>query len=282
MNVIVAGGGAAWLAAAYTLRRHGINVTLIEAGPRAGGRMAGDEINGCHIDTGAQMFSSTYTAAIRLCEALDVPLEPFSPAIGFYGKDRFHVLASNRSAKDVWTNLKTLMRVLSPKGLWQALRFARILRSQAKHLSFSDHSRMLHLDTDASIADLIKRTGGAELLEELLQNNITALTLGHPEDVGAAFGMALLWVFIWDTSAELLTPRKGIGAFAAALARACEKDIRLSTPVERVVIEGGTIRGVTTGQGFIGADAVICATTATVALKIVPDLPTSSATCCER
>lgn len=275
MNVVVVGGGAAGLAAAYTLRRRGVDVTLLEAGPRAGGRMAADEVDGFRIDTGAQMFSSTYTAAIRLCEELNIPLEPFSPIIGFYGKDKFHVLASNRSARDVWTNLKTLVRALSPKGLWQALRFARILRSQAKHLSFSDHSRMLHLDAEASIADVIRRTGGDELLEELLQNNITALTLGHPEDVGAAFGMALLWVFIWDTAADLLTPTEGIGAFATALARACEKDIRVSTPVERVVVEDGTVKGVTTRQGFIGADAVICATTATVALKIIPDLPAS-------
>ena len=87
--------------------------------------------------------------------------------------------------------------------------------------------------------------------------------------------MALLWVFIWDVSAELLTPTKGIGAFAAALTQACEKDIRVFTPAERVVIEGGTVKGVATRQGFVEADAVICATTATAALRIVPDLPAS-------
>ena len=58
-----------------------------------------------------------------------------------------------------------------------------------------------------------------------------------------------------------------------ALVQACDDRIRLSTPVRRIVLEDGVARGVVTEAGFVEADAVICATTATTALKIIPDLP---------
>ena len=46
--------------------------------------------------------------------------------------------------------------------------------------------------------------------------------------------------------------------------------------MERIVVEDGVATGVTTGDGFVEADAVICATTAPDARQIVPDLPDSA------
>ena len=273
IKVVVVGGGAAGLAAAYTLCRLGIRVTLLEANSRVGGRIAGDEIDGFRIDTGAQMFSSTYATTLRLCEELDVPLEPFAPDMGFYSKGKFHPIVRDRSAKGLWTNLKSFFAILPPAELWQLAKFTGVLRSRVEDATFSDHSQLLSLDTEESIAEFIKKNGGADLLEKVFQNSISALTLAQPEDVGAAFGMALLRIFICDASLTTLTPKEGIGALAAALAQACAGDIRVSTAAQRVVIENGTVKGVTTAEGFIAADAVICATTATAALKIIPDLP---------
>ena len=69
-------------------------------------------------------------------------------------------------------------------------------------------------------------------------------------------------------------PGQGIAALAKALAGAAAAYVRVSTPVERIVIENGTATGVVTAGGeTIPADAVICATTASVAARIVPDLP---------
>ncbi len=276
MNVIVVGGGAAGLAAAYTLHRRGVKVTLIEAKPRLGGRMAGDEIDGCHVDTGAQIFNLTYREAIGLCDELDVPLESLSPTIGYFGSGEFHALKASRSVRQNVKNLRALSRILSFRGLCQAVRFVAYLRSQGKSLGFSEHSQMLDLDNEESISDVIRRRGGVKVLEDLLQSNITTLTLGQPEEVGAAFGMALLWSFVFDPAAERLTPRKGVGAFAAALAQACGPDIRVGTPVEQVVVEAGQVAGVITQQGFVEAAAVVCATTASAALEIIPALPEST------
>ena len=42
MRVVIVGGGAAGLSAAYTLKRLGLTATLLEAENRVGGRLAGD------------------------------------------------------------------------------------------------------------------------------------------------------------------------------------------------------------------------------------------------
>ena len=265
MKVVVVGGGAAGLAAAYTLRRLGlgIQVTLLEASPHVGGRMAGDEIDGFRIDTGAQMFILKDETVLWLCEELGVPLGPYGSDTGFYDKGKFHPIGRDQY-------LKSILAILSPAERSQLDKFADVLRAQP---SVYDYSQFLSLDTEESITEYLEKNGGADLLEKVFQNSITARTLAQPEDVGVAFGMLLLRAFIFDTSLATLTPREGIGAFAAALAQACKGAIRVSTPVQRVVIEDGTVKGVTTAEGFMAADAVICATTATAALKIIPDLP---------
>ena len=84
--------------------------------------------------------------------------------------------------------------------------------------------------------------------------------------------MTLLWGFTFQPS-ELLTPERGMGQFTQALVAAVADQIRLSTSVERVIIREGAVAGVQTAAGFVAADAVVCATTATEARRLLPDLP---------
>ena len=280
-KVVVVGGGPAGLAAAYTLRRRGIDVTLFEAAPRAGGRTVGDEVDGWRIDTGAQLFTPAYAEAIRLCRELDVPLESLTPTIGFLGRDnRFHTLTAKVSPLNVLKNVDALRRILSLKGLWNTVRFVAALKRKEDRLTSFDISRLLPLDADESIADVVKRYGGTDMLEALFQQISASITLCDPEDVGAAFGSLCLWVFFFalavDPSAKPLLPRKGISSLAEALVQACGEDVQVATPVDRVVIEEGAVKGVVTRRGFISADAVICATTATVALRLIPGLAQST------
>lgn len=43
--------------------------------------------------------------------------------------------------------------------------------------------------------------------------------------------------------------------------------------MERVILENGNVKGVVTRDGFQEAAAIVCATTATSALRMVPNLP---------
>ena len=55
-RVIIVGGGAAGLGAAYTLKKRGIQSLLLEASDHVGGRLAGDEVDGFLIDYGCGLL----------------------------------------------------------------------------------------------------------------------------------------------------------------------------------------------------------------------------------
>ncbi|MCF6525821.1 FAD-dependent oxidoreductase [Streptomyces sp. JJ36] len=55
-DVVVVGAGPAGLAAAHRLTRAGLAVTVLEAAPRVGGRMATDRVDGYRLDRGAGLL----------------------------------------------------------------------------------------------------------------------------------------------------------------------------------------------------------------------------------
>jgi oxygen-dependent protoporphyrinogen oxidase len=72
-RVAVVGGGIAGLAAAYELRERGLDVTLVEAEDRYGGKIATSRtIDGLVIEAGADSFLSSKPAGLALCERLGI------------------------------------------------------------------------------------------------------------------------------------------------------------------------------------------------------------------
>ena len=277
-KVLVVGAGMAGLGAAYTLRKHELDVTVFEASPHAGGRIFGEEVDGFHIDIGSNIFLETYGTVRQLAEELGVSLKRTPVPIngGVYHNGKFYGFYAGNELRNLFKTAKTILsfQLLSPNGLWQALRCLRMLNARSHDLSFDDHSRMLDLDTGESAAGFFESNFGTEFLERLVGPNLSCYTFGRPEQVGVAYAMAVLWHFSMNGAAWPIRPGgKGRGAFMDALVRACDESIRTSTPVRRIVLEDGVARGVVTEAGFVEADAVICATTATTALKIAPDLP---------
>ncbi len=268
-KAIVVGAGAAGLAAAYTLRNRNINVTVLEASDHAGGRTAGEEIDGFHISTGAKFFSDHYHVALGMCDELGVPIERVSTSkvtMAFYGKGDLHIA----NAANLLTG-----RLFSPRAICQLLGFVRHLRRRKEDLESGDYTRLLDLDTSSSVADYVRGLDYDELLEEALEPMIRALILCSAKRLGTVLGMEALWAAAKKRYSQFSSPVRGVGAFSDALAQACADDTLLSTPAERVALEGSEKRagGVFAKGEFMPADVVICATTATTALRLIPDLP---------
>ena len=283
-KIIIVGGGTSGLAAAYTLRsKYGdeLEVVVLEASDRAGGRIAGEEIDGFSIHTGASVFHESFETVRNLAENLGVPLEmsPRKKGGHVYRDGKFWGIYSNGSLKQMLTTIRTIFsfRLLTPKAMWQSMRFFGMLKTRSKDIDFQDHLRMLDLDTHESLAEFMEANSLTEYLEQAGEADINCFTAGFSEQVGAAFGMALLWLWTLNQSERSCLPERGVGEFANALVEACAGDIRLSTPVQRIVFEDRTVKGVIVIEGGravnLEADAVICATPATKAIKIVPDLP---------
>lgn len=69
-HVVVIGGGIAGLAAAHRLLADGVRVTLLEAGPRLGGKLLAGELAGLRVDLGAESVLARRPEALELARAV--------------------------------------------------------------------------------------------------------------------------------------------------------------------------------------------------------------------
>ena len=280
-DILVVGAGAAGLAAAFTLavlgRDSRCRVRVLEASDRVGGRLFCEKVEGFHVYGGASVIHESFTSTRELALELDVELRRSSRRRGgqCYSGGRFWGLYAGGSLKQTVATLRTML--FSPQvtlgSTWEFMRLYALLRKRAADLDFEDHTRMLDLDTRVSFADFARARGLDRYLKQAGELDLNCFTAGTAEEVGAAYGMALLWLWSLDTGTRSYLPRQGIGAFARALEAACEDEIELSAPVEKILLEDGTARGVVMAGGeTVRADAVICATTASAAARLLPDL----------
>jgi len=272
MDVIIVGGGTAGLAAAHELRKRGADYLVLEAKELAGGRIIGAERDGFILDLGAQFFFKFYDTTFSLCRELGLgdDIVPFPFKTALWNKEKLYPMIASLDPRDLWKHRRDVLRFrgLTNKASLQMARIMPLVLRRRKDLHFIDYERALDLDEE-SLAELALRRGGREILDEFMQPLASCLTLGEPEDIGAGYGLTLLWYSLNG----LFTLKRGIGSLATALYEENKDRVRLNTPVERIVIEGGKVKGVQAGGEFMPADRVICALTATKALEVMPDLP---------
>ncbi len=279
MKIVIIGAGVSGLAALHTLRKAGVDAICLEATNKAGGRVATVRRDGFIMDAGAQFFFRYYDTCFGLCRELglgdDIVRFPFRAALPdmAHGNRLTPILASIRPT-DIPRVLCDLLRFrgVSLRSIWELLPLVPTLAARNRSFRFIRPEETLDLDNE-SLAEYTIRKGGVEALERILQPVASCMTLGEPEELGAGYGLGLFWYMING----LWTLRNGIGSLSERLHEKYRDHIRCSTAVSGVVIEKGKVKGVETAAGFMDADAVICATTATKALEIIPGLPPAMA-----
>ena len=274
-RVVIVGGGAAGLSAAYTLKKRGFNPVLLEAGDRVGGRLVGDTIDGFSIDTGADFFCSSYDTAFRLCDELGLPLVRSKMRLGWFRNGRWTTTTPGLSLGNLLRNLPAARALgfLSPRAMLANSKLFRSLFRQSEYLSFASDSRLAELDGEETFDQYLERLGVPDYIQVMLRGFLE-MTMGHVEFSGEAYMRTYIREMLLNAD-RLYVPEKGASALSQALADACGDAIRVSTPVRSLVIEGGAVTGVTVDGESIEADAVICAVPPARILEIIPGLPSA-------
>lgn len=268
-RVIVVGGGAAGLGAAWNLKKYGADVVLLEAEGYVGGRLRGDMVDGFSLDGGADFFCSSYDVIFHVCEELGLPLTRYVNNLGWYKGGRWMLIAPGRSAGAFLRLMPVAWRLglLSPAFL----RLVREIVRESEYRNFSSDCRIAEIDGEENFGDCLERIGASATLKATLKGFLE-LTMGHVEPASAPYMTAFISEMILKCT-KIYVPERGAGALAHALADACGDSIRVLAPVKRVVIDNGAATQVILDDGPIEADAVICAVPATKVASIVPDLP---------
>lgn len=275
-RVVVVGGGVAGLATAHRLlaAEPSLDVTLLEAGERTGGKLAGVPVGDLELEAGPDSFVARKPWAIDLCRELGIAMaEP--GASGAYvwtdhGLERFP-----DTALGVPADLDGLTR-------WRGMSRRGRLRALADLVT-----RPRPRDADESIGSLARRRLGDEATEVLLQPLLGGLFAGDVDRLGvrATFPELAAWerdfgglilgaraAFRKGRSAGpmFLRPTEGVSALPRALEVAIGPErIRTGRATTGIRSEDAAF---VVGDLEFRADAVVLATPAWVSSALLEDL----------
>ncbi len=272
-RIVVLGAGISGLVAAWELTkrvRHGkpIEVTVLEASPRLGGKVRTEIVEGQVVETGPDSFITTKPEMLELVRELGLENDLIctGPDAGV------SVLLGGRlTPLPAGMNLVAPTRLL-PFALTSLFSLRAKLRMAAEPLVPARRD-----DVDESLADFARRRLGAEALERLVGPMLAGIYAGDPErmSVRSTFPQLLdmekkggLLKALWlggkpssrrDGITTFMTLKGGLTRVIDSLAqRLAPRSVRVDSPAQVVRRRAGHWE-VVTPHGVLEADAVISA-----------------------
>jgi oxygen-dependent protoporphyrinogen oxidase len=190
-DVVVVGGGIAGLATAYDLASAGRHVCVLEAGPRSGGVMQTERMDGWVVDRGPDSFLVQKPAALTLCTELGLQAQLVStlpPRTAFVLRDgRLHPLPEGS-----FLGFPVSLRGLAASSLFTPLGKARMAAEALIP------AREWDMDDDESIGSFVGRRFGREAVDYLAEPLLAGI---HAGDVDA-LSVRLLFPRLVDTERQ--------------------------------------------------------------------------------
>ncbi|MFN8183639.1 MAG: protoporphyrinogen oxidase [Candidatus Nanopelagicales bacterium] len=297
-HVVVVGGGISGLAAAWFLAQGPdgprATVTVMEAGPVVGGKLATDVVGGATVDVGAEAMLAIRPEAVNLCRELGlqtVPAATTSAAI--YSRGRLRPIPPG-----LLTGVPTDLRKLAASGI---LPLPGLFRIPLDHLL---PRTVLH--GDVSVGDYVTTRLGSEVTARLVEPMLGGVYAGRSDSlslqmtVPALYRAATQRRSAMEAAASVLAEGRkttgsrrgpifvglegGVGRLPQELATAVQErgvDVRTGTVVQQVRrraqrwdVVFGDGRGRYRTQT---ADAVILATPAPVTAHLLADVNAAAA-----
>jgi protoporphyrinogen/coproporphyrinogen III oxidase len=264
-TVVVVGAGMAGLTAARHLQRAGVKVTVLERDSRVGGRVRTDSVGGFQIEAGAGFITNYYLHTMRLVRelGLEAELAPLS--------QRGAILRDGRPYR-VWPRWLLLSsglislnsKLALPGAGWPLLRHWRELDLHALH-------RAHRLDT-ASGADFARRRLNDEIAEFILEPVLGGFLYTTLERTSQALLLVLLKLGL--KLRRLFTLAHGLSRLPEGMA--ADLQVLPNAPalsIRQQELGGYEVVAVVDGrERRLHADGVVCATTASVAGRLIADL----------
>lgn len=274
-QVVVIGAGCAGLTAAYTLQKAGVDYVVLEANDRPGGRCWNMRRDGFLLPIGAGMTEKQWGVTQKLIRELglsDQICTARNLRIGFWRKGKMRTLFLGNPLemlKSIPDYIKFALWGWPIKAYFQMgfvglAMLRQMLKINHKTRDFEPILEMGNVSTK----EFALKYGGQEILDYFFSPILGTMVLARPEEVTVAHLIALAY-----SARGVAVMENGMGSINEGLYEKVKDNVRLSTPVTKVVLEGDKVKGVETADGFIEADQVICTTDAVLARKLIPDLP---------
>ncbi|MFI1454409.1 protoporphyrinogen oxidase [Streptomyces roseus] len=292
-HAVVVGGGIAGLAAAHRLLADGLRVTLLEAGPRLGGKLLAGELAGAPVDLGAESVLARRPEALELARAVGLGEALQPPAT---------------ATAHLWTRgaLRPMPRghVMGVPGDLAPLAATGVL--SAEGLARIEAERELaptEIGEDVAVGEYVAARLGHEVVDRLVEPLLGGVYAGNayrismraavPQLFEAARRHASLGEGVRELQVRAAAQQAGqaarpvfsgidggIGRLPLAVAEACRAAgarISTGTPVRGLLRTAGGWK-VVTDAAAIDADAVVLALPAGPAARLLEALAPAAAT----
>jgi oxygen-dependent protoporphyrinogen oxidase len=290
-KVVIVGGGVSGLATAHYIHSHlgdRVDLTLVESGPRLGGKVANQQFSGHLVDTGPDAVLVRAPAMAALLEDLGLGDQIVAPAaLGahVWSRGKLRRLPTG-TLFGVPDRLLPLMKsgLMSPAGLARA---ALDLVLPRRHPSAPD----------PSIADLVTPRLGSQVFDRLVEPLLGGVHAGRAAELSAQSTVPDIVALARKNRSLYLGLRKmrrhappatgapvlvtltgGLGRLVESLvARLAGDDLRLNAAVGSIARDGSRYRvDLADGQSIV-ADAVVLATPAFATAEMLGELAPDAA-----
>ena len=288
-HCVVVGAGISGLAAAYEIRqrRPDVRVTVLEAAPTIGGKLAQAEVGDALVDTGAESVLNRRPEGVDLIRTVGLAHDLCHPAVtNAYVWSRGRLRPLPPTVLGVPTDLRALRRsgVVSAPGVGRAA-LDRLLPARP-------------IGDDVAVGRLVRRRLGREVSERLLEPLLGGVYAGRADRLSlhaaapqiaalAAHGGSLMGAAAASTAAgrSPVVPLfagvvGGVGRLPAAVAVAAKAEVRTSATV-RALAHSETGWQLEVGRAdrpeLLVADAVVVATPAAPAARLLASVAPGAA-----
>lgn len=231
-SVVVVGAGLAGLTCAIYLQRSGVEVTVLEASDRVGGRIKTDSVNGYLFDHGFQVINPNYSEIKRL-DALS----------GIAFNEIFSNLRIIEGDQNLKVGLGHKLNTLGVGAISEKIALTKFLFGKASARNLGECASAFH-----------------ETYSRVLSPFLRGVFLTNPDLIRTDIAREVMRSFILGRPG---VPSQGVGALTQALSDQVLK-VNLNARVDEV--KQGSVRG---NFGVINCDSVVVATDLTTAAQMI-------------